>query len=280
MSFSKKNLIIIGIAILLLVLTVVLTSGGSKKTKTVATTIPVNNRDFDTKEEPPTPTLTPTPTLKPTLTPTPKPTATPIPTNTPVPTATPTLKPTPIKRPTPTPDLNVYATGIVLDATEITLQVDESYQIGYRIEPNETTDQTVYWSSSNGDIATATSDGWIVGISKGETMITARTSNNKTATIKVVVEQIIPTPTAVLYPSRIDLSLSRLILKVGETKQLYVKYQPENIEDKTVTWSTNDSSIITVSGTGLVKGIKLGTATIEVESVNNLKGTAIVVVSN
>jgi len=282
-SFSKKNLIIIGIAILLLILTVVLTSGGSKKTNTIATT-PVNNKDFDTKAEEPTPTLTPTPTLKPTLVPTLKPTLTPIPTNTPIPTAIPTKKPTPTRRPNPTPDTNIYATGIVLDITELTLMVDESYQVGYRVEPNDTTDQTVFWSSDNGGIALVTSDGWIVGKSVGEVIVIAKTSNGKTASVRVKVGQTEPvataTPTAVPYPTRIDLSLARLILKVGESKNLYVKYQPENIINKTVTWTTSDSSILTVSNSGVVKGIKLGTATIKVVSANNLSGTAIVVVSN
>lgn len=282
MSFSKKNLIIIGVAILLLVLTIVLTSGGSKKTNKIATT-PVNNKDFDTKKEEPTPTLTPTPTLKPTLTPTPKPTTTPVPTNTPAPTATPTLKPTPRKRPTPTIDTNIYATGIVLDVTELDLEIDESYQIGYRIEPDDTTDETVYWSSDNGDIVLVTGDGWVVGKSVGEVNVVARTSNGKTNSVRVRVRQPEPiataTPTAVPYPTRIDLSLSRLILKVGEMKNLYVKYQPENIVNKTVTWTTSDSNIVTVSSSGVVKGIKLGTATIKVISVNNLSEEATVVVS-
>jgi len=284
-SFSKKNLIIVGIAILLLVLTIALTSSKSKKTNTAETTV-VNDKDFDTKTEEPTPTLTPTPTKKPTLTPTLKPTSTPAPTNTPVPTATPTKKPTPKKRPTPTPDTNIYATGIVLGISQLDLDVDESYQVDYRIEPNETTNQTVYWSSSNGDIALVTSDGWIVGKSVGETTITAKTSNGKTTSIKVRVGWVAPTvvvpsptPTAAPYPTRIDLSLARLILKVGEVKNLYVKYQPENIINRTVTWTTSDSSVITVSSSGVVTGIKSGTATIKVVSANNLSGIATVIVS-
>ena len=295
MIFSRKNLIILGAAVLLLVLTVVLTSNNSKKNSTVATTT-VNNKDFDTKEETPTPTLTPTPTKKPTLVPTLRPTSTPIPTiiptatNTPIPTKKPTRRPTRIPTATPTPDTNIYATGVVLDITELDLAVNESHQVGYRVEPNDTTDQTVYWSSSSGDIALVTSDGWIVGKSVGEAIVTARTSNNKTTSIRVRVGWTaptvaatitpIPTPTAVPYPTRIDLSLARLILKVGETKQLYVKYQPENIVNKTVTWTTSNSSVITVSKSGLVKGIKVGTSTIKVVSVNKLSGTATVVVSN
>jgi uncharacterized protein YjdB len=294
MIWDKKKLIVVGGIFLLLILILI---SIPKKTKTT-TQVSSDNKDFDTKGEP---TNTPTPTLKPTATPTLKPTATPMPTATPEPTMIPTITPTPTnvpvviliptkkptKKPTATPtiDTNIYATGVVLTETEITLTINESRQIKARVEPNETTNQSIYWSSSDGNIATVTNDGWIIGKSLGVTTITAKTSNNKTTIVKVNVINRTPTvivtatPTPVDYPTRIDLSLSRLILKVGEAKQLYVKYQPMNIRNKTVTWSTSDSNIVTVSNTGLVTGKKLGTATITVKTANNLSQTATVVVS-
>lgn len=282
MVWDKKKLMIVGGIFLLLIL--ILVSIPKKKTETQVVT---NTKDFDVKGEP---TNTPTPA------PTKKPTAAPIPTNTLIPTIEPTpttvpvviLIPTniPTKRPkaTPTIDTNIYATGVVVSETEITLKINESRQIKTKVEPDNTTDKTIYWSSSNGNIATVTNDGWITGRNIGEVTIMAKTSNNKTTFVKVKIVNTTPTvtatPTPVDYPTRIDLSLARLILKVNETKQLYVKYQPINIRNKTVTWSTSDSSIVTVSTTGLVTGKKLGTATITVKTANNLSRTATVVVSN
>ncbi len=294
MTDNKKKLIIIG-GILLLVILIWLFFSRNKTVN--QTKVNVNNKDFDTKLEPtliPTiiPTSTPRPTLTPTListlAPTVVPTLTPMPTLAPTATlaptriiANPTNRPTRIPTAIPTIDTNVYATGVVLSTNELVLKVNETKQITTRVEPNNVTDKSVYWSSENGNIATVTSDGQITGKNIGETVITARTSNNKTTLIKVTVVSgitITPSPLPVAYPSRIDLSLGRLILKVNEKKQLYVKYQPMNIVDKTVTWKTSDSNIVTVNNTGLVIGKKIGTATITVTTVNNLVRTATVFV--
>jgi uncharacterized protein YjdB len=291
-NFSKKNLIIIGAIVLVLISAIFINIAlKSKKPTKVVETNETDYKDFDTKLEEPTPTNIPT--LSPTATPTLKPTS--IPTPTLIPTIQPTNIPKPIttrvptitKTPTatPTPDTNIYATGVVLDVTELVLEVNESHQVNYRVEPNNTTNQNIYWSTDDGNIASVTSDGWIIGKLIGEAIITARTSNNKTTLIKVkVVESKITitptiisptaTPTPVAYPEKIDLSLIRLILKVGETKQLYVKYLPENIINKNVTWSINDKTITTVSNTGLITAKKEGTSIVTVVTENGLSDEA------
>jgi uncharacterized protein YjdB len=282
MSLSKRNFIIIGVIVLVLVLGISLTFR-SKKTTTIQTTT-TTNRDFDTELEEPTPipTKIPTSTPIPTKTPTSTPTQAPSPTPTKAPTSTP--RPTRIPTATPTPDNSIYATGVVLDVTKLILTVNESYKVTYRVEPNNTTNQTIYWSSNNGNIASVTSDGYITGKNTGEATITASTSNNKTTLVKVtVVESKVTTnptatPTPVDYPGQIDLSLARLILEKNETKQLYVKYQPENIRNKSVVWSVSNGSVVTITADGLITGKSSGVATVTVETVNGLTDTATIIV--
>jgi uncharacterized protein YjdB len=282
MSLSKRNFIIIGAIILVLIVGIFLTFK-SKKSTTVQTN-QTTGIDFDTELEEPTPIPTKIPTLTPTLIPTLIPTPTLTPTLTP--TKAPTSTPRPTKTPTatPTPDNSIYATGVVLNTTELTLTVNETYQISYRVEPNETTNKTVSWSSDNGNVATVTNDGLITGKNIGEVWVTASTVKNKTTRVKVrVVESkitptILPTPTAVPYPNQIDLSLVRLILEKNETKQLYVKYQPENITNKSIVWSVSNGSIMTVSADGLLTAKSAGVATVEVETINGLTDAATVIV--
>lgn len=52
-------------------------------------------------------------------------------------------------------------------------------------------------------------------------------------------------------------------LKVGETYQLSVKITPDNAADKSVTYSSSDTSVATVSAGGLITAVKAGTATIK-----------------
>ena len=55
-------------------------------------------------------------------------------------------------------------------------------------------------------------------------------------------------------------------LEEGESYQLKVSVEPNDAYNKSVSWSSSDSKIVSVNGTGVIKGIKKGTATITVKS--------------
>lgn len=69
----------------------------------------------------------------------------------------------------------------------------------------------------------------------------------------------------------ISVSPSTASLEVGETQQLTVAFTPSDASNKTVTYSTSDSGVASVSGTGLVTAIGEGTATITATSVDGGK---------
>lgn len=197
MELSKRNLIIVGGIILALVLGIILL--GRKPTPKPITVQTTPNRDFDVVKDnqevvvfntpTPIPTLKLSPTLTPTLTPTLIPTLNP--TN--IPTRIPTIKIIPTRRPTrkptatPTPDNSIKATGVSLNTTDLNLRVNQSFQVLSRVEPDDTTNKSLTWSSSDGNIATVDTNGKITAKNSGESIITARTSNNKTTIIKLTV---------------------------------------------------------------------------------------------
>ena len=113
----------------------------------------------------PEPTTTPTPTEAPKPTTTPKPTETPTPTTTPKPTDTPkpTATPTPTETPTPTPEPTVYATNV-----EITpntglemIEVGQTLQLNATVYPENTTNKTVTWISSDPEVASVDQNGLV-----------------------------------------------------------------------------------------------------------------------
>jgi len=71
-----------------------------------------------------------------------------------------------------------------------------------------------------------------------------------------------------IKPVKVELNNTSLTLNVGKTFTLKATISPKTAKDKTLIWSTSDKSIATVSATGKVKGIKKGTATITVKTVN------------
>ena len=57
---------------------------------------------------------------------------------------------------------------------------------------------------------------------------------------------------------KVNIDKSRLNLKVGDTQQLSASFTPADATVQQVIWDTNDSSVATVSETGLVTAVGTG----------------------
>lgn len=102
-----------------------------------------------------------------------------------------------------------------------------------------------------------------VNVTIGGSTVTAGTVIANSATIQNISQNI--TLTAQWSPikvSSITVSPASKILNVGGTQQLSVEVLPATALDKTVTWSTSNGSIATVSNTGLVTAVAPGSCTI------------------
>jgi trimeric autotransporter adhesin len=122
------------------------------------------------------------------------------------------------------------------------------------------TDRVVTWKSSNDLIASVSTAGLVTSKSLGSAEITA-TVEEKSATTTVVV---IPPPVATVS---VTPPASSLI--VGGTVQLSATTKDANgnpLSGRTVTWTSSDQSIATVSTTGVVTAQALGSATITATS--------------
>ncbi len=71
---------------------------------------------------------------------------------------------------------------------------------------------------------------------------------------------------------------STATVEVGKDTTLLVTFKPENPTDKTLTWTSSDPTIATVTD-GVVKGVAVGTATITATSVNNKPASCTVTVT-
>jgi len=69
-------------------------------------------------------------------------------------------------------------------------------------------------------------------------------------------------------------------LEVGETVQLSATVYPADAPDKSVTWTSGDPSIATVSETGLVTGVAYGSTTVTAETINGGTATCDIMVGN
>ena len=155
---------------------------------------------------------------------------------------------------TATCSITVVATevsSITLDKSSASLKVGETVTLTATIGPDDATDKTVTWTTSDATVATV-SNGVVIAKKLGTATVTAK-AGDKTATCSISV-----VPTEV---SSITLDKSSAYLKVGETVTLTATIGPDDATDKTVTWTTSDATVATVSN-GVVIAKKLGTATV------------------
>ncbi len=80
---------------------------------------------------------------------------------------------------------------VLFSKSEITIYENESTDIIYTISPDDATDQSVTWSSSNESIATV-EDGKLSAKSEGTCSITINATNGKSDTLIVIVEKALP----------------------------------------------------------------------------------------
>jgi uncharacterized protein YjdB len=139
--------------------------------------------------------------------------------------------------------------SIILNADEASLLIGETIELTATVRPENTTDKTVTWSSSNVNIATVDANGLVTAVGVGECDITA-TCQNVSATCHITVLPILP--------QSIILNSNNESLHIAETVQLTATVMPESTIDKTVTWSSSDASVATVNANGLVTAVGVG----------------------
>ncbi len=163
-------------------------------------------------------------------------------------------------------------TSITLNASTTTLGLGNTFNASVvSVSPSDAY-KGVKWTSSNDSVATVTSAGLISGISSGNATITATSilDSSVTATISVSVSDIAVTS--------ISLNKSETTVQCGGRETLNVTFTPANATIPTISWTSSDDSVITVSN-GKINGKSEGTATITADDGNGHTASCVVTVS-
>lgn len=159
----------------------------------------------------------------------------------------------------------VEVTEVKLDKSELSLKVAEEVKLNATVLPEGAVNSELTWTSSDEAVATVTKEGLVKGIKAGEATITAQTANGTKAECKVTVTQ--ETTGDKTEPAEVRLNTGALSIKIGAAAQLTATVLPAGA-DSTLTWTSSNAAVATVTNTGLVKGVKAGTSTITVKTVN------------
>lgn len=169
--------------------------------------------------------------------------------------------------------------GIKLDKKELTLKVGERDLLTATPDPADAK-ATFIWKSSDKSVVDVVG-GELTALKKGKATITVKVEENtelRAATCKVEVkegdgvsEENGQKETLI---TSLSINSSDFTLKVGESKTLAYQATPEQ-NDETVSWSTSDPKVATVSASGEVKAIGAGTATITAMSDKSAKDASV-----
>lgn len=154
--------------------------------------------------------------------------------------------------------------SITLDVTALALTVGEEYTFTVTTEPAGIEGLTLSWSSSDESIVSV-EDGTVTAVAEGTADITVSGGDNVSATCKVTVS---PEEEVEIEAESITLSTASADMLIGESITLTATVLPENTTDKTVTWTSSESSIAGVDDTGTVTAVSAGTAVITATTVN------------
>src|SRR5947207_1489146 len=125
------------------------------------------------------------------------------------------------------------------------------------------TGRMVTWTSGNPSVATISGSGLVAGVTAGSATITA-TSEGKSSTAALTV-----TSVRVASVASVAVAPATASLTVGQTVQLTATPKDSaggTLTGRTVMWSSSNPSVATVSGSGLVTSVVVGTATITATS--------------
>ena len=163
-------------------------------------------------------------------------------------------------------------TSVTLDKSSTVVEVGKTVSLFPSVQPSGASVKTLTWKSSNTSVATVNASGTVTGVKKGTATITASAPSGAKATCTVTVAE------APVEVTGVSLNKRTMYLYAGETERLNATLQPSNATDTTLSWTSSNTSVATVSSSGTVTARKEGTATITVKTGNGKTATCTVTV--
>lgn len=158
---------------------------------------------------------------------------------------------------------------IILNTNSIALAIGDRKRIQATIIPDNATDKTIIWNSSNNNIARVL-DGVVIAKNKGVATITAEIGGKSTTCTVTVAEDVIEV-------TDLTLNKSELNLIEGESSSITALILPNNATNKVVYWQSSDENIVTVNKNGRIVAISEGVAKITAK-IEELSATCMVTV--
>ena len=149
--------------------------------------------------------------------------------------------------PTTTETTEVKVSSIKLNATSKTLYNGKSTTLKATVFPINATNKRLTWKSSNTKVATVDKNGKVNALKVGNAIITATSTDGSNVSAQCKIKVVQRVTKIKLNKSIINLS------KKGKTAKLKATVLPNNAYNKSVTWKSNNTKVVTVDKNGKIK---------------------------
>ena len=149
----------------------------------------------------------------------------------------------------------VEVESIALVPYELTLEAGQTGTLTATVLPDNASNPAITWTSDNLSVATV-ENGTVTAVSYGTATITAKAGEKTAICVITVNPSFIEVTSITAVPNEYTFS------EIGEKKTLYAVVLPNNATDPTVTWTSNNTDIATVSNNGVVTAQSYGTTKI------------------
>ena len=170
----------------------------------------------------------------------------------------------------------IAVTGVALDKEVLPLEEnDEAVQLVATVSPSDASNKAVFWTSSNQSVATVSQNGTVTPVKKGTTTITVKTMDGDfTATCEVTITR---TDVESFTLNEESLTFSSTATGDAAKAQLVATISPATATYKEVEWTSQNTTVATVSENGLVQMVGVGTTVITALHVNSRSTASCVV---
>ncbi len=154
-------------------------------------------------------------------------------------------------------ETDVALTAIALDQSSLLMEVGESVTLKPVFTPANATNKVVKWSCDSS--AAEVEEGVVTALGIGQATVSVISDDGgyvAHCNIEVVVDK------DAVFVESIEFSQASYAMVVGDVLALMPTVKPENADNKTLKWATQDTNIISVDEQGMVEALAIGNATV------------------
>ena len=150
-----------------------------------------------------------------------------------------------------------HVTGVSISKSSLTLYTGQTETLSAQVKPDDATDTRLTWSSSDKTVATV-ANGKVTALKAGSVQIRVTTFEGGFQDVcNLTVKQ---------HVTGLDLSHSTRTIYLGQTVTMTATVLPSDASDKSVTWTSSNSDIVSVTQNGSVTANAMGEAEITATS--------------